>query len=75
MDWLRRLRNSGRFNSYSEIIKYGLKLVVRELEIQELAPNSESTLANVYRQLSKADCDLDSKLSNASLQRSQTDFG
>ena len=73
-DLLRRLRKSGRFNSYNEIIRHGLKLVLRELENQELTPYSRSTLANAYRQLSMSDRELDSKLSKASAHVSPTDF-
>ena len=63
---LERLKKSGRFNSYSEIVRHGLELVRREIEQEELSPYPDSVLAEIYRGLSQKERVLDSKLGRAS---------
>lgn len=63
---LERLKKSGRFNSYSEIVRHGLELVRREIEQEELSPYPDSVLAKVYRELSQQERETDSKLGRAS---------
>jgi Arc/MetJ-type ribon-helix-helix transcriptional regulator len=41
---LERLLHSGRFNNYSEIVRYGLELVRREIEREELDPYPSQSL-------------------------------
>ena len=63
---LKRLRRSGRFKSYGEIVRYGLELVRREIEREDLSPIPDSALEAAYAELSKEDHELDKKLGRAS---------
>ena len=63
---LRRLLKSGRWNSESEIVRYGIELVRREVERDQLLPYSEKDLAQAYRKLSKQDWEDDEQLGRAS---------
>ncbi len=63
---LRRLLKSGRWNSESEIVRYGIELVRREIEREQLSPYSQEILKEAYRKLSKQDKEADEKMGRAS---------
>jgi len=63
---LRQLMKSGRWNSESEIVRYGIELVRRELEREELSPYPETVLAEAYSKLSKQERELDDQMGRAS---------
>ena len=63
---LERLRKSGRFNSYSEIVRYGLELVRREIERENLSPYPDSALEEAYKQTSREERQLDYEFGRAS---------
>jgi Arc/MetJ-type ribon-helix-helix transcriptional regulator len=55
---LRELLKVGRWNNESEIIRYGLHLVAKEVtadETNSLAPISKDVLTRAYRKLGKDD--------------------
>jgi len=62
---LDRLLRSGRFNNYSEIVRYGLELVRREIEREDLSPYPDSALAKAYQRSTQEERDLDTKLGRA----------
>jgi len=63
---LQRLLKSGRWNSESEIVRYGIELVRREVERELFSPYPETVLAQAYRKLSKQDQQADERLCRAS---------
>jgi Arc/MetJ-type ribon-helix-helix transcriptional regulator len=63
---LRQLMKSGRWNSESEIVRYGIELVRRELERERLSAYPEAVLTSAYSRLSKEEHNLDEKLGRAS---------
>jgi Arc/MetJ-type ribon-helix-helix transcriptional regulator len=63
---LRKLLKSGRWNSASEIVRYGIELVGREVQREELAQYPEAALSEAYRRLSKAEHQQDVRLGRAS---------
>ena len=63
---LKRLLECGRWNNYSEIIRYGIDLVRREVEREELAPYPKSVLEKAYEEMSEEDRAADSRLGKAS---------
>jgi Arc/MetJ-type ribon-helix-helix transcriptional regulator len=63
---LRRLMKSGRWNSESEIVRYGIELVRREMERDQLSPYPESVLAEAYSRISDRDRTDDERLGRAS---------
>lgn len=63
---LRRLLKCGRWNSESEIVRYGIELVRREVERKELSPYPDSVLADAYRRVSDAERAEDERLGRAS---------
>jgi Arc/MetJ-type ribon-helix-helix transcriptional regulator len=68
---LQRLMKSRRWNSESEIVRYGIELVRRELEREELSPYPETVLTQAYKKLSKQDRELDDQLGRASVRPEQ----
>ena len=63
---LQKLLKSGRWNSESEIVRYGIELVRREVARERLSPYPDHVLAKAYRKLSVADRELDDQLGRAS---------
>jgi Arc/MetJ-type ribon-helix-helix transcriptional regulator len=63
---LRRLMKSGRWNSESEIVRYGIELVRREIEKEQYSPLPEGVLAEAYRKMSAEDHKLDQIFGKAS---------
>jgi len=63
---IERLVKSGRFNNYSEVVRYGLELVRREIEREELSPYPESVLAKIYRDMTAEEKDSESRMAKAS---------
>ena len=63
---LQKLLKSGRWNSESEIVRYGIELVRREVEQERLSPYPDHVLAKAYRKLSVADREQDDQLGRAS---------
>jgi len=63
---LQRLLKSGRWNSESEIVRYGIELVRREIEKTRFSPCPESELAEAYRRISKEDLQEDARMGRAS---------
>ncbi len=68
---IERLVKSGRFNNYSEVVRYGLELVRREIEREELSPYPESVLAKIYREMAKEEKDAEARLARASVRPSR----
>lgn len=55
---VRQLLQVGRWNNESEIIRYGIHLVAKEVRMDEtrnFSPISKDVLARAYRKLSKQD--------------------
>ncbi len=50
---LRKLMKSGRWNSESEIVRYGIDLVRREVEREQYSPYPENVLTEAYSRLTK----------------------
>jgi Arc/MetJ-type ribon-helix-helix transcriptional regulator len=50
---LRKLMKSGRWNSESEIVRYGIDLVRREVEREQLSPYPEHVLTEAYDKLTR----------------------
>lgn len=66
---VKQLLKIGRWNNESEIIRYGLHLVAKEIERDQernLDPYPPGFLAKAYRKLGKADSEVDRALANAS---------
>jgi Arc/MetJ-type ribon-helix-helix transcriptional regulator len=68
---IRDLLEVGRWNNESEIIRYGLHLVAKEVETDasrgfELKPYRSGVLARAYKKLSKADRQDESAMERAS---------
>ncbi len=63
---LRRLLRSGRWNSESEIVRYGIELVRREVEKETLSPYPDDELAAAYARLTAQEKKQDERLGRAS---------
>lgn len=66
---IKALLRVGRWGNESEIVRYGLHLVAREVEQEQqrgLAPISRGVLARAYRRLSLGELNQDRALSKAS---------
>jgi hypothetical protein len=65
---IKELLKIGRWNNESEILRYGLHLVAREVEEQQrcdLAPYPPSLLARAYKQMSTEELQEDRSLGRA----------
>jgi Arc/MetJ-type ribon-helix-helix transcriptional regulator len=74
---MRDLLQVGRWNNESEIIRYGLHLVAKEVQAdqsQNLEPLSKDVLMRAYRKLSKADLDEEKAMERASARPQQSDL-
>lgn len=49
---LRELLKAGRWTNESEIVRYGIELVKREVERESLAPIPDAVLAKCYAEMS-----------------------
>ena len=66
---VKQLLKIGRWNNESEIIRYGLHLVAKEVERDQqrnLDPYPAGLLAKAYRKLGKAESEEDRAMANAS---------
>ena len=63
---LRKLMKSGRWNSESEIVRYGIDLVRREVEREQFAPYPEHVLAEAYAKLTREDNQQDERMARGS---------
>jgi Arc/MetJ-type ribon-helix-helix transcriptional regulator len=66
---VKQLLKIGRWNNESEIIRYGLHLVAKEVEHDQqrsLAPYPSGVLANAYRKLGSEALEEDRKMAAAS---------
>lgn len=66
---VKALLRIGRWGNESEIVRYGLHLVAREVQLEQqrsLAPIPQGILARAYRELSATDLEEDRALSKAS---------
>jgi Arc/MetJ-type ribon-helix-helix transcriptional regulator len=66
---MRQLLQVGRWNNESEIIRYGLHLVAKEVKADEarsLQPISKDVLMRSYRKLSRADREEERRMERAS---------
>lgn len=50
---IERLVKTGRFNNYSEVVRYGLELVRREIEREDLSQYPKHVLSEIYREMSR----------------------
>jgi Arc/MetJ-type ribon-helix-helix transcriptional regulator len=71
---LRELLKAGRWTNESEIVRYGIELVRREVERERLAPVPDKVLARCYKQMSAEELAEDRKLGAASAQPSAKDL-
>jgi Arc/MetJ-type ribon-helix-helix transcriptional regulator len=63
---LRKLMKSGRWNSESEIVRYGIDLVRQEVERAQYSPYPESVLAEAYSQLTSEERQQDASMGGGS---------
>jgi Arc/MetJ-type ribon-helix-helix transcriptional regulator len=63
---LRQLLKAGRWTNESEIVRYGIELVRREVEREQLAPLPNKILVRCYKQMSEEEVAEDRKLGAAS---------
>ena len=66
-DLLRELLKAGRWTNESEIVRYGIELVRREVERERLSKYADGTLAKCYRQMKREERAEDAAWSEASL--------
>ncbi len=64
---LRELLKVGRWTNESEIVRYGIELVRREVERERLSKYPEGTLAKCYKQMKGDELAEDAAWSEASL--------
>ena len=58
---------AGRWNNESEIVRYGLELVRREVEREDLSPLPEAVVAEYYAQMTPEEIEVDRRMGQASL--------
>lgn len=66
---VQELLKVGRWNNESEIIRYGLHLVAKEVradEVRDLSPISKDVLARAYRKMSRRDRSDERRMAEAS---------
>ena len=63
---LRELLKEGRWTNESEIVRYGIELVRREVERERLSPLPDKVLARCYRQMSAEELAEDRRMGAAS---------
>jgi Arc/MetJ-type ribon-helix-helix transcriptional regulator len=71
---LRQLLKAGRWTNESEIVRYGIELVRREVEREQLSPLANKILAKCYKQMSAEELAEDRKLGAASAKPSAKDL-
>jgi Arc/MetJ-type ribon-helix-helix transcriptional regulator len=71
---LRELLKAGRWTNESEIVRYGIELVRREVEREQLAPLPDKVLAKCYREMSAEELAEDRKLGAASARPGRKDL-
>ncbi len=71
---LRELLKAGRWTNESEIVRYGIELVRREVEREQLAPLPDKVLARCYRQMSVDEISEDHQLGAASARPGSKDM-
>ena len=64
---LQRLLKTGRWNNKSEVVRYGIELVAREIERESLSPISDAAVADAYEKMSPEEIEADARLGRASL--------
>jgi Arc/MetJ-type ribon-helix-helix transcriptional regulator len=64
---LRELLKAGRWTNESEIVRYGIELVRREVQRESLAKYPDGTLAKCYQQMKQEELAEDAAWSEASL--------
>jgi len=69
---LRRLLKTGRWNNESEILRYGLYLVEKELVSQDLSPIPPGALSSAYAELSAEEKAEEEAMAKASLKHRPT---
>lgn len=65
-DLLRELLKAGRWTNESEIVRYGIELVKREVERESLAPVPDAVLAKCYAEMSAEEQQEDKNMARAS---------
>jgi len=63
---LRKLMKSGRWNSESEIVRYGIDLVRQEVEREQLSPYPEHVLTEAYDKLTREEYRQDERMGRGS---------
>jgi Arc/MetJ-type ribon-helix-helix transcriptional regulator len=71
---LRRLLKAGRWTNESEIVRYGIELVRREVERERLSPLPDKVLARCYKQMSADELAEDRRMGNASAKPNAQDL-
>ncbi len=72
---IQRLVKTGRFNNYSEVVRYGLELVRREIEREDLSPYPESVLGKIYREMTAEEKDEEARMARGSGHPSPGELG
>jgi Arc/MetJ-type ribon-helix-helix transcriptional regulator len=70
---LRELLKEGRWTNESEIVRYGIELVRREVEREKLYKYRDGTLAKCYKQMSREELTEDAAWSEASLKAQEVE--
>lgn len=71
---LRKLMKSGRWNSESEIVRYGIDLVRREVEREQFCPYPEKVLAEAYSKLTREELRQDERMGRHSARPSPAEL-
>ena len=66
-DLIRELLKAGKWNNESEIVRYGIELVRREVEREALRPVPDAAISAAYDQMTPEDLETDRQMSAASL--------
>ncbi len=70
---LRELLKAGRWTNESEIVRYGIELVRREVEREQLAKYPDGTLARCYKKMNREELAEDAAWGEASLKAQEVE--
>jgi len=71
---IRELLKEGRWTNESEIVRYGIELVRREVQRERLSPLPDKVLARCYKQMTADEIAADRSLGSASAKPSAKDL-
>jgi Arc/MetJ-type ribon-helix-helix transcriptional regulator len=70
---LRKLLKEGRWTNESEIVRYGIELVRREVDRERLSKYRDGTLARCYKEMKRDELADDAAWSEASLKAQEVE--